>query len=90
MRYLKLEKPEITVDVTGTGREYLVTVSSNKLAAAVTLDFGDERVILGDNCFDLTSGAPRQIRMYSLEPTAVEALRRKLTVTTLYDVGRFD
>ena len=90
MRYFGFEKPNVSVEITGTGREYLVSVSTDKLAASVALDFGDERVVLDDNYFDLTSPAPRQIKLHTLEASAVEALRRKLKVTTLYDVGRFD
>ena len=89
-RYFEFKKPNITVDITGTGREYVLTVSSDKLASMIALDFGDEEVILDDNFFDLVTGTPRQMKLYTPHATAVETLRRTLTVKSLYDVGRFD
>ncbi len=87
-REFKLKKPSFTVELSGTGSEYTLTLISDVYARAVAIDFGDEDVTLDDNYFDVTSTAPVRIGIHAYRPTALASLRRQLNVRSLYDIGR--
>ncbi len=87
-REFSFKKPNITAEITGTGSEYTITLTSDVFARAVAIDFGDEDVTLDDNYFDITSRTPVRIGIHAYRPTALAALKRQLTIRSLYDVGR--
>jgi beta-mannosidase len=62
-KHLLLEKPDICVKVTEDQEEYVLEVTSKRLACFVELDFEDADAIFSDNYFNLTSEEPKIVRL---------------------------
>ncbi len=86
-RTFKFKKPTFATEIVGTDMDYTLTIASDVYAAGVAVDFGDEDVTLEDNYFDITSSAPLRIKVHAYRPTAQEALKHRLSVHSLYEVG---
>lgn len=87
-RNFELKRPDFTWEIIGTGKDYTLTIASSVYARAVDIYFDGEETVLEDNYFDITSSAPIRLKVTSLRPTAVESLRHKLRIRSLYDIGR--
>ncbi len=87
-RHFILKKPTFSPEISGTGTEYTLTLLSDVYARAVEISFDGEDVTLEDNYFDITSGIPVRLKVTSLRPTAVETLRHRMRIRSLYDIGR--
>ena len=85
------KKPSCTVEVSGSGCEYTVTVYSDVYMRAVELWLdGDEDAVLEDNFFDITSDVPMRVKLITARPTALETVKRHMRLRSMYDVGRSD
>ena len=85
------KKPSATVEVSGSGCEYTVTVYADVYMRAVEIYLaGDEDAILDDNFFDITSDVPVRVKLITSRPTALETVKRHLRIRSMYDVGRSD
>lgn len=62
-KHLSLEQPDIDVKVTEEQEEYVLEVTSKRLACFVELDFEDADAIFEDNYFHLTSEKPKLVRL---------------------------
>ncbi len=80
---LALPEPGLQAKIDKAGTGYRVVVSTQKLARAVWLDFGDAEVQLSDNAFDLVPGEQVEITLRS--EASLESLRRALRVRSLVD-----
>jgi beta-mannosidase len=88
-RRFKLIDPEIYVDIVGANSDFTLTVSAKAFARAVELAFDPElEFSISDNYFDVTSDVPVRLKLHTERHTAVEILKRTLTVRSLYDIGR--
>lgn len=88
-RRFRLIDPELYVDIIGANSDFTVTVSAKAYARAVELAFDPElELTLSDNYFDITSDVPVRLKLHTERHTAVEILKRTLSVRSLYDVGR--
>ena len=80
---LALPDPGLQARIRKAGDGYRVTVSAQKLARAVWLDFGDADVQLSDNAFDLAPGERVEIALRG--DAGLDALRKALRVRSLAD-----
>lgn len=84
----KLKKPTIRYEISGSGCDYTVTLTTDAYARAVELDFETVDAVFEDNYFDLTSVAPVRISFKTASVTNVQTLRREMRIRTVYDIGR--
>ena len=77
---LDLPDPGLRATLSADGRD--VTVSSQRLARDVWIDFGDHDARLSDDAFDLLPGESRTLQVTS--PADADTLRRALQVRSLY------
>ncbi len=84
----RFKKPNVTATISGTGTDYTVTVSSDAYVRSLELDFEGIDAIFEDNYFDITERTPRRIHLTTSSVTNVDALRRELTLRSVYDIGR--
>ena len=84
----KLPKPEIRYEISGSGCDYTVTLTTDAYARSVELDFETVDAVFEDNYFDLTALAPVRISFKTSSVTNVQTLRREMRIRTVYDIGR--
>lgn len=81
--------PDIKVEITGADRRFSVTLTASAFASAVEISFSETEVVLQDNYFDITSGAPIKI---SLSVTGgmetAQHLLRTVKIRSLHDLIR--
>lgn len=85
----KFSDPDIKVEITGADRRFSVTLTAKAFASMVEISFPETEVVLQDNYFDITSGAPIKI---SLSVTGgietAQHLSRTVRIRSLYDLIR--
>lgn len=84
----KFKKPTVRYEISGSGCDYTVTLTTDAYARAVELDFETVDAVFEDNYFDLTSVAPVRISFRTSSVTNVQTLRREMRIRTVYDIGR--
>ncbi len=89
-KHLDLEPAEIKVNVTEEQEEYVLEVSSDRLACFVELDFEDADAIFSDNYFYLASGNPKIVRLNKADQQGTllsdaEDLKSRLRIRSLRD-----
>ncbi len=89
-KYFKLVKPNIRAEISGGGTHFILTLSSDVFVKGVEIGFGDTAVKTDDNYFDITDRSPVRVDLETEHATAIEVLRRELTVRSAYDIGRED
>jgi len=87
-KHFKFRRPNIRTELTGTGTHFILTLSSDVFARGVEIDFGNTKVEIEDNYFDITDRSPVRVDVVTEHATAIEVLRRELTVRSAYDIGR--
>lgn len=65
---LELEKPALKFRVTKSETDYLIEMTTDKLAKNVKVSVGEEAVIFSDNYFDLLPGVKKQLTFTSDRP----------------------
>ena len=81
-------KPNYSVDITGNGTDYTVTVGADCFVKGVEISFDDVDVALDKNYFDITGRAPVRIHLTTPRMTTIEKLRRVIKIRSVYDLGR--
>ncbi|NLP34744.1 MAG: glycoside hydrolase family 2 protein [Clostridiales bacterium] len=89
-KYLKLEKPEISYEVKEDDEKYTISLTTNKLACFVELDFAENDGIFSDNYFYLTREEPKIVELHKgdIQGERIENaqdLANKLQVRSLWD-----
>ena len=89
-KYLKLEQPEISYEVKEEEDRYLISLTAEKLACFVELDFAESDAIFSDNYFALTGKEPKVVELLKAdirgeEITSAKELADKLIVRSLRD-----
>ncbi len=84
----KFLKPTFSVEVSGSGTEFSLSVSSDVPAAKVNFDFDGTEVTFDDNFIFIDDSSPRTVGFRTQSTTAIELLRREISVRSLYDIGR--
>lgn len=87
-KHFRFEDPSVSVSVSGSGREYILTYSATAFAKDVVFSFGSHDVIFEDNCIDITSDAPSRIRFVTSADTTSEDLLADLSVKSMFDLGK--
>ena len=80
-------KPNYSVDISGTGMEYVLTVSSDCFVKGVEITFSDEDVQIDKNYFDITGRSPIRIRLSAKRMTSIEKLKRVMNIRAVRDLG---
>ena len=88
IKRFKLLKPNYSITISGTGMEYVATVSADCFVKGVELSFGDEDVWLDRNYFDVTGKAPVRVRITAKRMTSIEKLKRVMKIRSVFDLGR--
>lgn len=87
-RAFSLLPPNLKYELSGTGSDYIITISAENYARGVEISFvGDEDITLSDNHFDISSRIPVRISLHTERPTANETLVRELSISSLYDAA---
>ncbi len=81
---LNLARPAIKTEITLSGNNFKITLSTDKLAKSVYLS-GFTEGFFKDNYFDLIPGRPLEIEFQSKRGMSVEEFRKKLKVRSLID-----
>ena len=83
----KFLKPNYTINITGSGTEYIATVSADCFVKGVEIGFDSEEVKVDKNYFDITGRAPVRIRLSTKRITSIEKLRRVMRIRAVCDLG---
>lgn len=81
-------KPTFTSEISGSGKDFCLTLTSDVYAASVELDFSELDAVFDDNYFDLLGGVPCRVHFRTREVTNLDALTRQLRIRSVYDIGR--
>ncbi len=81
-------KPKISTSISGTDTSFSITVSSDVFTSRLFIDFEGVDCVLEDNYIDITDSSFVRINFKTLEPVSSETLRRRLKLTSVYDIGR--
>lgn len=87
-RSFRFSFPDISYEIKGSGKEFVLTVSSSAFAKYVKLDFQNTEVEWSDNYIDLVKNVPIRIPFSTKSATAAEALTRDFTYMSVYDLLR--
>lgn len=79
--------PAIRTQISGSEREYELTLCASAFAASVELSFAATDVVPDRNYFDLTRNTPTRVHLTAAGATTAERLMRELTVRSLYGIG---
>ena len=88
LKRFDLKKPTLGVTISGNGREYTVSVSSDVFTKGVEIFFPEIEYELDDNYFDIVSKAPVRVRLKTARPITVEKLTRIMRLRSVYDLGK--
>ncbi len=80
--------PRVKVELSGSVRDFVATVSSDGYAGRVFLELPDTDATLSDNLFDIMPGGVVGVEIKTARGAAIEVLRREIRAITLYDLGR--
>jgi len=80
------QSPEMKYELTGSGRDFTLTLSAKSYAKWVELSFSDTVAEFEDNYFDITDSLPKKIRITTDRFVSVEHLRKELCVRSIYDI----
>ena len=81
-------KPTFTSEISGSGTDFYLTLTSDVYAASVELDFSELDAVFDDNYFDLPGGVPCRVHFRTRDVTNLDALTRQLRIRSVYDIGR--
>jgi len=89
-KYLELEKPHFTTEVSELADCFVITVRSDVFAPFVELDFADADVIFSDNFFTISNARPVEVRLDKsdiLRGNFADAadLKKRLVLTSVAD-----
>jgi beta-mannosidase len=84
---LKLPEPEMTVGVSGSGRNYTVTLNAKTPALWVWVDVTDTEAKYSDNFIHLKPGGGRVIEVTLDRPMREAEFKQLLKVRSIYDVA---
>lgn len=84
-KHYSFEKPTIKAIFTQQADGVEITVSSDRFAKAVEIDFADLDCRLSENFFDITDSAPRSI--FAKTSYTAGQMEQGLTVRSVYDIG---
>ncbi len=88
LRDMALCDPKIEALVEGSGKNFIVKLTSSAFSPNVRIDFEKRHLILSDNYFDIASYAPVMIRAQSDDVYTPEELMARLKIYTVYDMGK--
>ena len=87
-KQFKFLKPTFTCDVSGSGTDFVLSVSSDVPCDMVHFTFGAPEAVFEDNYIFIDDSSPRRIELKTSSAVAIEVLRRELRVRSIYDLGR--
>ena len=88
-KHFKFRNPEIKYSVSGSGKEFEISLLSSAYAMGVQLDFGDIDVELSDNFVDLREGVAEKLTARTDRAISPEKLQRALRLRSVYDIGKY-
>ncbi len=80
--------PCIKTELSGSGRDFVATVSSEGFAKRVFLELPFADATVSNNLFDVIPGGAVSVEIKTARGAAIEILRREMRAMTLYDLGR--
>ena len=81
-------EPNFDIKLTGNGNDFTLEIEADVYADTVSVSFEGVDAILEDNWFDITSSTPTRVKIRTDRPVSVEALRRSISLKSVYDIGR--
>lgn len=87
VKYMELKKPEISVSVTETEKDFVFELMTDTLVKGLYVDFTDRDFILSDNFFDLIPGIGKKLLLSKerAENITVEELKEKIKFLSVAD-----
>ncbi|MCK5200514.1 MAG: glycoside hydrolase family 2 protein [Spirochaetales bacterium] len=83
-KYLQLEDPKLSVEISETDELFLFTIKSEKPAIYAELDFKEIDAVFTDNYFHMCGGESRTVSINKAD-FELEQLRGQITVRSLFD-----
>jgi len=84
----KFSDPAIRAELTGSGRDYQLTLSAKSYAANVYVDFRGCDAVFSDNFFDMLADVPVKISVHVPDVTTAQAMKKTLKILSVYDIGK--
>lgn len=87
-RSFRFSYPDITYEIKGSGRDFVLTVCASAFAKYVKFDFQNTDVEWSDNYIDFVKDAPVRIPFTTRSNAAAETLIRDFSYRSVYDLFR--
>ena len=85
-KYFKFKDPCISAKIAKSGKDYVITLSSDRFAHRVQLGFKNIDGSFSENYLDITSDSPRRVVFTPLCCTTEENLINELEIISMYDI----
>jgi len=86
-KYFRFQAPNIKYEISGSDRNFSITLTSSVFARCVEIDFMDVDAVFSDNYFDLTSDTPVKINVTLKDgPQSIAHLQDSLQIRSMYDI----
>ena len=87
-KMFRFKKPTFETELSGSGTNFVLSVSSDVFAMGVSFSFPSVEARFDDNFISITDSSPVRIEFTTDRVYAIEILRRELSVSSIYDIGR--
>ncbi len=87
-KHFRFADPVILSEISGSGRDFTLTVRASALAKDVMFSFEKTDAVFEDNCIDITDSSVRRISFTTEGVMSAERLMRELLVMSVFNIGR--
>ncbi len=87
-KHFRFADPVILSEISGSGREFTLTVRASALAKDVMFDFLKTDAVFEENCIDLTDSSVRRIAFTTVDVMSAEKLMSELRIMSVFNIGR--
>ncbi len=87
-KHFKFADPVILSEISGSGREFTLTVRASAFAKDVIFRFENTDAVFDNNCIDITDTSVRRLAFVTSRAMSAEQLMAELRVMSVYNIGR--
>ncbi len=87
-KHMNLKAPNVTYDIDGEGCEFEMLLRTDTLTLACEVSLEGECADLSDNFVSLDGDTFKKISIRTQRPLTKDALREKIVIRSVYDIGR--
>ncbi len=87
-KHFRFKDPVILSEISGSGREFTLTVRASALAKDVMFAFSSTDAVFEENCIDITDSSVRRIVFTTGSVMSAEKLMSELRVMSVFNIGR--